>query len=84
MKDRALQTGITPAGMLMNCQIQLTRHISFTPYERLNALVIFNHGPPPLGRAGDSRGSERGFNKSFATAVLGKYLGFALYRQKRP
>ena len=47
------------------------------------ALVICNHGPPhPRGSAGDSRGNERCFDKSFATAVQGKYPGFALYRQK--
>ena len=32
--------------------------------------------------AGDSRGNERGFGQSFATAVRGKYPGFALNRQK--
>ena len=48
-----------------------------------NALVICNHARPPSpGRAGDSRGNERGFDKSFATTVRGKYLGFALYRPK--
>ena len=30
------------------------------------------------GGGGDSRGNERGFDQSFATAVWGKYLGFAL------
>ena len=42
--------------------------------------------PPPQawGRAGDSRGNERGFDYSFATAVRGKYQGFAFYRQKGP
>ena len=34
------------------------------------------------GRAGDTCGNVRGFDQSFATAVRGKYLGFALYRQK--
>ena len=33
-------------------------------------------------RAEDSRGNEQRFDKSFATAVQGKYLGVALYRQK--
>ena len=48
-----------------------------------NALVICNHAPPrPGGRVGDSRGNERGFDQSVATAVRGKYPGFALYRQK--
>ena len=50
------------------------------------ALVICNHcpNPHPWGRAGDSHGSERGLDKSFASAVRGKYPGFALYRQKGP
>ena len=46
-----------------------------------NAPVICNHGPHPRGRAGDSRGNERGFDQSFATAVRRKYLEVALYRQ---
>ena len=49
-----------------------------------NVLVICNHYPHPRAsaRAGDSRGNERGFDRSFAMAVRGKYPGFALYRQK--
>ena len=38
---------------------------------------------PGEGR-GDSRGNEQGFDQSLATAVRGKYLGLALYRQKGP
>ena len=38
--------------------------------------------PPPPGEGGDSRGNERGFDQSFATAVRGIYPGFVLYRQK--
>ena len=41
------------------------------------ALVICNPGS-----AEDSRRNERGFGQSFATAVRGKYSGFALYWQK--
>ena len=51
-------------------------------YLSSNALVICNHGPPDPGRVGDSRGNERGFDQSVATAERGKYPGFALYRQK--
>ena len=48
-----------------------------------NALVICNHAPSPApGRAGDSRGNERGFDQSFATAVQGKYPGL-LYIGKK-
>ena len=59
------------------------------------ALVIGNQAPPPPQkkkkkkqkkkkqvRAADSRGNERGFHQSFATAVQGKYPGYALYRHK--
>ena len=31
-----------------------------------------------------SHGNERGFDQSFATAVWGRYPGFAIYRQKGP
>ena len=50
---------------------------------KCNALVICNHAPTPGGRAGDSRGNERGFEQSFAMAVREKYRGL-LYRQKGP
>ena len=47
------------------------------------ALVICNHGPHTRGRAGGgSRGNEQDFDQSYATAVRGKYAGFALHRQK--
>ena len=42
------------------------------------ALVICNHRPPQAkGRAGDKHGNERVFDQSFASAVQGKYPGFA-------
>ena len=50
----------------------------------LMLLSLVTTAPQPRGRAGDSRGSEQGFDKSFAKAVRGKYPGFALYRQKGP
>ena len=50
---------------------------------KINALVIFvTTDPHPRDRAGDSCGNEHGFDQSFATAVRGKYPGFALCRQK--
>ena len=51
---------------------------------RINALVICNTAPQGRGRAGDSRGNERGFDQSFTMAVWGKYPGFSLYMQKGP
>ena len=54
---------------------------------KTNALVICNHSPTPGlgggGGAGDSHGNERGFDQSCATAVRGKYPGFALCMQKK-
>ena len=49
-------------------------------------LVICNHGHHPRGRAGDSRGDERGFDQCFVTQCgRRKYLGLrTLYRQKGP
>ena len=46
------------------------------------ALAISNHGPHPPRQDGGSRGNKQGFNKSYETAVRGKYPGFTLYRRK--
>ena len=71
---------------LANINVNKTKqfYLSFVPKpgSRRYALVICNHGLHPRGRAGDSRGNQRGFDQSFATSVRGKYPGFALYRQK--
>ena len=72
----------------INMTARFVHHLCMRIFTTLYALVICNNSPPPpthqvRGRARESRGNERGFGQSFATAVRGKYSGFALYRQKR-
>ena len=70
--------------------VLMIKCLAFRYFFLKNAFYQFMHlsfvttAPHPRGRAGDSRGNERAFDKSFAMAVRGKYPGFALYGQKVP
>ena len=66
--------------------VRIMKHLEIVQNKRkmviYYALAICNHGFQARGREGDSRENERGFDQSFATAVRGKYPGFALCMQK--